>query len=143
MEAGDEMSEEDEMVQDSEEESEGSDANQFLNEMMDSNIDEDQQDQDMSQDQETQQLKEKIFSALQSLKQNKQMLDQIQAQNPDLYQGIITNIQSMIEMGRKLGMEPQEDGMEDSESDQGENPNPYGAYEQEVPVKKPQGGFQA
>jgi hypothetical protein len=51
----------------------------------------------------------------------------------------------MIEMGRKLGMEPQseEQEMDDSELDQSEELNPYGAYEQEVPVKKPQGGFQA
>lgn len=134
-----------ELPEDSDEQVEGSDADGFLNEMMHSNIDEDQQDQDMSQDPETQELKEKIFSALQSLKQNKEMLDQIQAQNPDLYQGIIANIQSMIEMGRKLGMEPQseEQEMGDSELDQNAEPNPYGAYEQEVPVKKPQGGFQA
>ena len=105
------------------------------------------------QDPETAELKQKIFTALQSLKSNREMLDQMQVQNPELYQGIMANIQSMIEMGKKLGMssQPSEDqGMEGQDpnamQDQGmEGQDPY-AQEQEMeqaPVKKPQGSFQA
>lgn len=127
-----------EFEEESEEEPE--DANNFLGDMMHSNLEESSENQE-DQSPQSGELKQKIFAALQSIKQNKQVLDQMKLQNPDLYQGIIDNIQSMIEMGKKLGMEPQEEGMEDSELDQ-EQQNPYGAYEQEVPVKKPQHAFQ-
>ena len=128
-------------------EDEGSEADDFLNEMMHSNMD------GQEQDPETAELKQKIFTALQSLKSNREMLDQMQVQNPELYQGIMANIQSMIEMGKKLGMggqEGEDQGMEGQDpnamQDQGmEQEDPY-AQEQEMetaPVKKPQGSFPA
>lgn len=117
----------------------GDEPDESLNEDQDQ-FDENQMSQDMPEESEeagpeTQELKQKIFSSLQSIKQNKPILDQIQASNPDLYQGIISNIQSMIEMGRKLGLSSQE-GI-DQEMGGGGLP-PQGQA-----LKKPQGGFQA
>jgi len=127
----------------------GSDADEFLNEMMHSNMD------GQEQDPETEELKQKIFTALQSIKGNREMLDQMQVQNPELYQGIIANIQSMIEMGKKLGMggqssedqemEGQEPEMEDQsmQPEMEEDPSAMGDELEQAPVKKPQGSFQA
>ena len=130
---------------------EGSDADEFLNEMMHSNMD----GQEQEQDPETEELKQKIFTALQSIKGNREMLDQMQVQNPELYQGIMANIQSMIEMGKKLGMggqssedqemEGQEPQMEDQsmQPEMEEDPSAMGDELEQAPVKKPQGSFQA
>lgn len=135
--------------QEAESQEEGSDADEFLNEMMHSNMD------GQEQDPETEELKQKIFTALQSIKGNREMLDQMQVQNPELYQGIMANIQSMIEMGKKLGMggqssedqemEGQEPEMEDQsmQSEMEEDPSAMGDELEQAPVKKPQGSFQA
>lgn len=132
----------------------GSEADEFLHEMMHSNMDE------SGQDPETDELKQKIFEALQSIKQNREVLEQIKVQNPDLYQGIIANIQSMIEMGKKLGLDSS-DETEDSDMEQPDgmidpNINPdteeqaedladpdMMGDELEAPVKKPMAAFQA
>lgn len=125
---------------------EGSDADEFLNEMMHSNMD------GQEQDPETAELKQKIFTALQSIKGNREMLDQMKVQNPELYQGIMANIQSMIEMGKKLGMSSQPDeeqGMEGQDPsmmeqpEMEEDPSAMGDELEQAPVKKPQGSFQA
>lgn len=146
-----------------EEQEDGSDADSFLNEMMHSNMEGEEE-----QDPETAELKQKIFTALQSLKENKDMLDQIKVQNPELYQGIIANIQSMIDMGRKLGMgsqpeqEEQDPSMQGDEAlDQGTEPQLEMESEEEqdpsmqgdelededemqsAPIKKPQGRLPA
>ena len=48
-------------------------------------------------------LKQAIFESLQIFKQNKELLDSLSAQNPDLYNALITSLQAMIEMAKELG----------------------------------------
>jgi hypothetical protein len=120
-----------------------SEADSFLNEMMHSNVEGEDQDADQAE------LKQKIMVALQSIKDNREILDQIKVQNPALYEGIIANMQSMIEMGKKLGMDSQPE-MEEQPQDfdqqpemEEQDPSMMGDEMEEAPVKKPQGSFPA
>lgn len=63
-------------------------------------------------DESDEELKADITSALMSFKQNKQMLEETQQSNPELYQATITMLRSMISMSKKLGFTSAMDEME-------------------------------
>ena len=48
-------------------------------------------------------LKQAIFESLQIFKQNKDLLNALSAENPDLYNALIVSLQAMIEMAKELG----------------------------------------
>lgn len=62
-------------------------------------------------------LRSDITQALMSFKQNKQMLEETQQSNPELYTATITMLRAMIEMSKRLGFAPQ--GMEGEEVEGG------------------------
>lgn len=130
------------------------DYNDALTDMIQGHMegDEDTAEEGMQEDEDGD-LKQDIATALQAFKQNKDMLEQAQEQNPELYQATITMLRSMIDMARKLGYSPEED-MEamETESDmeeqfpEAEYDAPHeaegmeaGGAEEEVPTKKPKG----
>jgi hypothetical protein len=113
----------------------GSEADAFLHEMMHSNIDGGAEGQDPAADG----LKQNIFAALQSIKENREVLDQIKIQNPDLYQGIVANMQAMIEMGKQLGMGQPAMGSQDPNAIPGQDPmaaqqDPNMADQEQMPL---------
>jgi hypothetical protein len=56
-------------------------------------------EEDMSQDS----LKQAIMDSLQIFKQNRELLNSLASENPDLYNALVVSLQAMIEMGRELG----------------------------------------
>lgn len=61
------------------------------------------------EEQDDEGLKESIINSLMIFKQNKEMLEMSQQQNPELYNGIMSMLSSMIEMAKKLNMNPEAD----------------------------------
>ena len=57
----------------------------------------------MVDEQDHESLKNVIYESLQNFKQNRDYLESISHENPELYQGLIHCLQAMIEMARELG----------------------------------------
>ena len=77
-------------------------------------------------------------------KNNKEFLEQTKGQNPELYEAMISVLKSMIEMGKQLGFDSQQD-VQEQEGQQGLNEDfpsaqqesqQVGSEEGEDPTKK-------
>jgi len=67
-------------------------------------------------------LKQAIFESLQIFKQNRDLLNALSTENPDLYNALITSLQSMIEMAKELGYGGYGESMEEFDE---MNPDDY------------------
>jgi len=65
----------------------------------------------------TEDLKTVIFESLQSFKENREYLEMVSQENPELYDALIYTLQAMIEMARELGYGNMEEGMEEGMED--------------------------
>lgn len=92
---------------------------EFVEDAMDNRSDEidpDSIEEDMEDEvvEDQKDLKQKIAQALISFKNNKASLQQMQQENPEMYEAQMSMLQSMIDMAKILNMNPEAD-MKDSE----------------------------
>lgn len=66
-------------------------------------------EEEMEEEGDSEGLRQDIVSSLMTFKENKMMLEQAKAQNPKLYEATILMLRSMIEMAKKLNMNPEAD----------------------------------
>jgi hypothetical protein len=101
---------------------------------MEEEISEEDMAPEMEGDDQSGELKSVIYESLQSFKENRQFLEQINQQNPELYNALIHTLQAMIEMARELGFGNMEEemGQEDPEAMMAEEEMPM---EEEVPME--------
>lgn len=101
---------------------EGEDRQGAIGDMIHANMEGEEQGEDPEG------LKNEIMQALMIFKENKDMLEASQQQNPELYSGIMSMLSSMIEMAKQLNMNPVGD-MANGEV-QGELPQSEGMQEE-------------
>lgn len=99
--------------EDMEQNPEGDDQS-VMTDMLHANIgDEESEDSD-------DEVKQDVIESLMSFKQNKQHLEELKQTNPEMYQANIMMLRAMIQMAKKLKMNP-DAGMEDSDNVQAAN----------------------
>jgi len=96
------------------------------------------EDEEQSEEGMDDQLKQDIMNSLSAFKDNQQMLEQAKEQNPSLYSATITMLRAMIEMAKRLSVNPApelEEGMEedlDQMGDEGQMPEQEMSGEEEM-----------
>tara|TARA_R100000951_G_scaffold112718_1_gene113473 strand:- start:4938 stop:7082 length:2145 start_codon:yes stop_codon:yes gene_type:complete len=71
------------------------------------------EEEEMAEGGAEEELKTVIFESLQSFKENRDYLEMVSQENPELHDALIYTLQAMIEMARELGYGNMEEGMED------------------------------
>jgi len=83
---------------------------------------------------DNEELRDDIASSLMTFKENKQMLEQAKQENPKLYEATILMLRSMIEMAKKLNMDPEADVEEQMAMD--EMPDAAEEFGEELPEEE-------
>jgi hypothetical protein len=78
-------------------------------------------------------LRDVIYESLQSFRENRDYLESISQENPDLYNALVYTLQAMIEMAKELGYGVEEEMMGEDDGMLGEEDEAFGG--EEVPVE--------
>jgi len=70
-------------------------------------------EEELAEEDNTEQLRADISESLNSFKQNRDMIEGMQSQSPELYNSVIVMLRSMIEMAKRLNMSPEQDMAEE------------------------------
>jgi hypothetical protein len=88
---------------------EGEEGESALTDMIHANMGEEESPE--GEEGDTEELRQDIAASLMTFKENKPMLEQAKTENPKLYEATILMLRSMIEMAKKLNMNPEQDVM--------------------------------